>query len=58
MDLWSNGIIWKSGVYREKSEIVISLKPGLCCVVEGTSLELVFLLGVSVLGAITVIGGF
>lgn len=30
IDLWSNGIIWKSGVYREKSEIGIFLETGLC----------------------------
>lgn len=26
IDLWSNGIIWKNGVYREKREIVIFLE--------------------------------
>lgn len=30
IDLWSSGIIWKSGVYREKAEIGIFLGTGLC----------------------------
>lgn len=30
IDLLSNGIIWKSGVYTEKSETPIFLGTGLC----------------------------
>lgn len=30
IDLWSDGTIWKSGVYREKAEIGIFFETGLC----------------------------
>ena len=33
VDLGSDGIIWKSGVCREKSEISIFLESGLCSLV-------------------------
>lgn len=30
VDLWSNGMIWKTGVYREKSKTGIFLETGHC----------------------------
>lgn len=32
IDLWSSGMLWKSGVHREKSELGIFLETVLCSV--------------------------
>lgn len=57
VDLWGNGMIWKSVVHREQSEIGIFLETGLCSLPGGRSFRLESFLGASILGAVAASGG-